>query len=82
MMLGRPIIATSGSGFVEAITDGVDGLLVPPGDAAALTDACITALSDPVRLEKLGAAARDRAADFTVDGMASRLLKVYGQLVA
>jgi glycosyltransferase involved in cell wall biosynthesis len=82
MMLGRPIVATSGSGFDEAITDGVDGLLVPPGDAAALTDACITALSDPVRLEKLGAAARHRAADFTVDGMASRLLKVYGQLVA
>lgn len=82
MMLGRPIIATSGSGFNEAITDGVDGLLVPPGDTAALTDACIKALADPAALQRLGAAAKHRAADFTIDGMASGLLKVYGQLVA
>ncbi len=82
MVLGRAIIATSGSGFNEVLTDGVNGLLVPPGDSRALADAAITALGDPALLERLGAAARARAGDFTVDGMARRLQEVYGQLIA
>jgi glycosyltransferase involved in cell wall biosynthesis len=81
MILGRAIIATSGSGFNEVLTDGVDGLLVPPGDSAALAGAAIKALGDPALLRRLGAAARVRANDFTVDGMAGGLMKVYAQVV-
>ncbi len=82
IMLGRPIIATSGSGFNEVLTDGVDGLLVPPGDSVALAEAAVEALGDPSLLERLGAAARLRARDFTVDRMASRLMEIYGELTA
>ena len=82
MVLGRAIIATSGSGFNEVLTDGVDGILVPPGDSGALADASIKVLNDPAQLERLGAAARRRASDFTVDGMADRLMKVYDGLLA
>lgn len=82
MILGRAIIATTGSGFEEVLTDGVDGLLVPPGDPAALAEATIGALADPAMLERLGKAARRRAGDFTVAGMAEGLVKVYGQLLA
>ena len=82
MILGRAIIATSGSGFNEVLTDGVDGLLVPPGDSTALAEAAIKALADPALLRRLGAAARLRANDFTVDGMAGGLMKVYDRLVA
>jgi glycosyltransferase involved in cell wall biosynthesis len=39
---GRPVIATRGSGFDEIVEDGVDGILVPPGDAAALAAAIAT----------------------------------------
>lgn len=81
MILGRAIIATSGSGFNEVLTDGVDGLLVPPGDSSGLAEAAIKALGDPALLRRLGAAARMRANDFTVDGMAGGLMKVYSQLV-
>lgn len=81
MVLGRAIIATSGSGFNEVLTDGVDGLLVPPGDAAALAAAAIRALGDPALLKSLGTAARARAGDFTVDGMARGLQEVYGRLI-
>lgn len=80
MILGRAIIATSGSGFDEVLTDGVDGLLVQPGDPVALAEAATRALADPALLERLGAAARVRARDFTVDGMARRLQEVYGHL--
>jgi glycosyltransferase involved in cell wall biosynthesis len=82
MVLGRTIVASSGSGFDEVLTDGVDGLLVPPGDASALASAVSALLSDPARSQRLGAAARRRAADFTVDGMAARLMEVYGTVVA
>ena len=82
MVLGRAIIATTGSGFNEVLTDGIDGLLVPPGDPTALAEAATKALGDPALLERLGAAARLRASDFTVDGMARRLQRIYGELSA
>ena len=82
MVLGRAIIATSGSGFNEVLTDGVDGLLVPPGNSDLLGAAMIKALADPSLLEHLGLAARLRAADFTVDRMACQLQEVYDQLSA
>ena len=49
------------TGPSELIDDGVDGLLVPPGDEAALSRAIETLLSDPVLRAKLSEAARSRA---------------------
>lgn len=82
MVLRRAIITTSGSGFDEVLTDGVDGILVPPGDVKALASAAVAALADPAMLERLGSAAARRAEDFTVEGMARRLEEVYASLVA
>jgi len=82
MVLGRAIIATTGSGFNEVLTDGVDGLLVAPGDPTALAEAAIRALGDPGLLARLGSAAQRRAADFSVDAMASHLMEVYGRLAS
>jgi len=82
MILGRAIIATTGSGFNEVLTDGVDGLLVPPGDPTALAEAAIRALGDRSLLARVGQAARRRAADFTVDAMANHLMEVYGGLAS
>src|SRR5205807_10236378 len=36
---GRPVIASAHGGHLEQVRDGVDGLLVPPGDAGALAEA-------------------------------------------
>jgi glycosyltransferase involved in cell wall biosynthesis len=82
MVLGRAIVASSGSGFDEVLTDGVDGLLVTPGDVKALTSVLTGLLSDPREIERLGAAARRRAQNFTVDGMVARLMQVYDDVVA
>ena len=56
--LGRPIVATSGSGFDDFVRDGVDGVLVPPGTVAPLADALVRLLGDPAERDALGAAAR------------------------
>jgi glycosyltransferase involved in cell wall biosynthesis len=75
--LGRPVVATSGSGFDDVITHGVDGLLVAPGDSEALAETVVDALADRSGLLRIGEAARLRARDFDMDGMVDRLLGVY-----
>jgi glycosyltransferase involved in cell wall biosynthesis len=81
MALGRPVVATTGSGFSEVIRDGVDGFLVAPQDHDRLATAVIGALANRARLEEVGHAARLRARDFGLDKMAFRLLDVYRDLV-
>ena len=39
LAVGRPVIASGTGGLVETVVDGDDGILVPPGDPAALADA-------------------------------------------
>jgi glycosyltransferase involved in cell wall biosynthesis len=82
MALGRPVIATTGAGFEDVITDGVDGLLVPPGDVGALAKTATAALCDPVRLDRLGAAARVRVREFDLTRMVSLLAHVHRQALA
>src|SRR5258708_28370572 len=81
MALGRPVIATNGSGFAEIMRDRVSGFLVEPEDHEQLARVAIAALADPARLAEIGRAAYARARDFDLDKMASRLLDLYGDLV-
>src|SRR5262249_15067841 len=60
MAAGRPIVATAVGANVQLIDHGVNGLLVPPGDAAALAAAIRQLLSDRVLANRLGGAARRR----------------------
>jgi len=74
MASGKAVIATSVGGIPDMIEDGVSGLLVPPGDEAALTAAIVALLGDPARRRALGQAARERvAARFTLTEQVSRL---------
>jgi glycosyltransferase involved in cell wall biosynthesis len=59
MTLGRPVLATRVSGTPELVRDGVDGLLVEPGDVDGTFQA-LTALSDPDTRERMGQAAQHR----------------------
>lgn len=81
MALGRPVLATTGSGFEPLIRDGVEGLLVPPGDAEALAAAALRALADPAALQRMGEAARRRAAEYELGAMAVRLAEVHESLL-
>ena len=55
---GRGVVASRVGGIPDLVTDGENGLLVPPGDVRALADALVLALSDRALSERLGAAGR------------------------
>lgn len=57
--MGRPMVATDVDGTSEVVLDGVTGLLVPPADSDRLARALIDLAGDPVRRERMGAAARE-----------------------
>jgi len=58
---GLPVIAHAVGGVPEAVVDGVTGLLVPPKDREALTNAFAKLLSDSELRHRLGAAGREWA---------------------
>ncbi len=59
MARGLPVIATPVGGLPELIEDGVNGILVPPGDAEALARAILKLAGDQASREALGRAARE-----------------------
>ena len=78
MHAGNCVIASETSGIPEAITDGANGLLVPPGDVPALAAALRAVLEDEALRARLGAAALDTAGSkFSVAGMADRYEELY-----
>jgi phosphatidylinositol alpha-mannosyltransferase len=79
---GLPVVATDVPGYREVITDGIDGLLVPPGDPVALAGAVGRVLREPDLAERLSTAARTRARDFSWDHVAGRIEAAYGDAVA
>jgi glycosyltransferase involved in cell wall biosynthesis len=58
MAMGLPVVATRIAGLDEQVQDGVTGLLVPAGDAAALGAALERLMNDPDRRVALGRAGR------------------------
>ncbi|WP_349674910.1 glycosyltransferase family 4 protein [Haloarcula sp. JP-L23] len=58
MACGAPVVTTEVGGCPDIIEEAENGLLVPPGDPPALTDAIDTLLGDARLRDRLGAAAR------------------------
>ena len=54
----RPVVSTAVGGVPEVVLDNATGLLVPPGDPAALAEATLRLLADPARAAELGRAGR------------------------
>jgi L-malate glycosyltransferase len=77
MASGIPVIATAAGGPLEIIRSGVDGILVPPRDAAALADAI---RGIPPLRDSLIQAARQRAQDFDIRTIVPRVEAFYRAL--
>jgi glycosyltransferase involved in cell wall biosynthesis len=78
MAVGTPAIAPAHGAFPEIITDGVDGVLVPPHDAGAIAGVLEDVDSDPAAYDRRGIAGRaTHQRRFSVDAGIERLEEVY-----
>ena len=83
MLAAKPIVATRVSSVPELVADGETGLLVPPDDVPALTEAVSALLDDPARAAAMGEAGLARArSEFSVAKMAYRTAAVYAHILA
>ena len=62
MAAGKPVVASRVGGIPEYVAEGETGLLVPPGDSAALVTAVLELLATPDRMARFGNAGRERVA--------------------
>jgi glycosyltransferase involved in cell wall biosynthesis len=72
MSAGCAVVASAVPGIVDVVEDGVNGLLVTPGDPDALAAAMNRLLADPALAARLGRAAAETAAAYTVGAVADR----------
>lgn len=81
MALGRPAVVTGVGGTPEVVTDGQQGVLVPPRDPDALAEGLLRLLGDDALRARMGAAARERAFDFDIRKAVRRTEQVYAELL-
>ncbi|MGC0142889.1 glycosyltransferase family 4 protein [Pseudactinotalea sp. Z1732] len=79
---GAPVIATSRGGAAEFVQDTVNGLLVDPFDAAALSTAMLSLLGDPVGAAHLARAGSAAFGPFTWDAVSNRYQAVLDRVGA
>ena len=80
---GRGVVTTDVPGCRDAIEPNVTGLLVPPRDSAALAEAILKLIGDPVRMRKMGVEARKYAEEkFSIDFVTDAHLEIYEKLMA
>jgi len=78
MASGLAVIATEVPGHQDVVEPAATGLLVPPGDDAAMSVAIESLLNDPERRRRMGQAGRERVRrEFTVQSMVAKTAEVY-----
>jgi len=77
--MGRPVVATRVGGFNEVVRDGVDGILVPPGDANVLAEGILRAL-DPGTYPRLLRGAGTARKRFEWDRMVETIEALSGHM--
>jgi glycosyltransferase involved in cell wall biosynthesis len=83
MAAGCAVVAADAGGPREVIDHGIDGLLVPPRDVAALSRAVLALAGDASLRERLGAAARLKAnSRFGIPACAARIARLYESLMS
>ncbi len=82
MGAARPVVATRIAGIPEVVVDGENGLLVPPGDVAAIGTALARLCADPAERSRMGGAAREAVRDrFGADAYARSVTDLYEEFL-
>jgi len=80
---GLPVVVPDSGVFRELLALTGGGALVPPDDAEALTEALRSLRDDPDRADRMGRAGAEGVREhFSLEGMVSRALQIYGEVLA
>jgi glycosyltransferase involved in cell wall biosynthesis len=81
MAAGRPVVATRVAGNCDLVRDRENGLLIPPGDAMALSEALIELICAPAERTRLGCGAAETARRWATPAeMSGRVIELYVKL--
>jgi phosphatidylinositol alpha-mannosyltransferase len=79
---GTPVVASNIAGYRDVVSDGVDGVLVPPGDAQALAEALRDLHDEPARRAAMALAAVDKVRRFAWPQVAAQVMETYEEAIA
>lgn len=80
---GVPVVATETAGLKGVLTDGIDALLVPVGDAGALASRLLDLIEHPELGARIRGGGRDTfARRYTVERSAASLVEMYRRVAA
>jgi glycosyltransferase involved in cell wall biosynthesis len=82
MAAGRPVVASQVGGLADLVVDGTTGILVPPGDVAALRSAIQRLLADPLLQARMGAEGQMRAAEYSSNVVVAAWERVFHEVIA
>jgi lipopolysaccharide/colanic/teichoic acid biosynthesis glycosyltransferase/glycosyltransferase involved in cell wall biosynthesis len=78
----RPVVAFEATGTVDAVADGVTGVLVPKGDTSGFAEALLRLLGDPEARHRMGRAGQERVREkFRPEPLWEELSKLYGRMI-
>jgi len=77
MAVGKPIIASNVGGYADLVTDGVEGLLVPPKDEEELARALISLMTDESLRQQMAASGKLKARNYSWEHIAQQVFDYY-----
>jgi len=80
MAMAKPLVASATGGLTDLVRDGESGLLVPPGDAAALRDAVQRLIDEPALGARMGEAGRARAGRYMASTVVTEIERIYEEV--
>jgi phosphatidylinositol alpha-mannosyltransferase len=79
---GTPVVASDIAGYRDVVRDGIDGVLVPPGDAQALAEALRDLYEEPERRAQMARAAAADVERFAWPRVAAEVMTAYEDAIA
>jgi starch synthase len=76
------VVGSRIGGIQDLVADGVNGLLVPPGDPPALAHAVIRCLRDPASAALMGKQGRAAADGYSIETMIAKIEQLYVRCLA
>jgi glycosyltransferase involved in cell wall biosynthesis len=82
MSLGRPCVASATGGIKNIVNDGINGILTPVGDSAAISSAVLKILNDKNLAKSMSESAKGFVRGrFSIESMADSMIDLYGKVI-